>query len=160
MAHKVHLYSEDDQRLDGYGPATTLEFEKIEDAVRHAIGVALERQDFTAALVSADHDLAADLAEHLRNANAFARAVADHPEISGWISTLTEDLEYWSSMGVQTPLDLEKHLALETYSEVYREVYNVRPRGGPSFEDSLDDILKKTRALAQSKTSFDEGPSP
>lgn len=143
MAHKVHLY---DVKAgfgpDGYmRPVETLETEDAEEAIRVATEAIARTGSISASHINVDWRLTPTLEAYFHLSNATARWLADNPIEGAWIGALTEDLEHWKSMGVETPEQMEKYLLLNMYYENYRETYGVRPRDhGMTMETPIEEI--------------------
>lgn len=52
---------------------------------------------------------------------------------------LSEEPSYWAEQGIFTGEDLDRSMAVETYSDAYKEIHGIRPRwvnweGAPAAE--------------------------
>lgn len=66
-------------------------------------------------------------AEFAKQMNDNSRAwLAANPD--GWVGLMSEDQAYWAAQGIHTADDLDRDMAIETYSDIYKETYNIRPR--------------------------------
>lgn len=66
-------------------------------------------------------------AEYAKQTNDKTRArLAANP--GGWAWLMSEDQSYYTAQGIHTADDLDRNMAIETYSDVYKETYNIRPR--------------------------------
>jgi hypothetical protein len=60
---------------------------------------------------------------------------------------LVEDADFWAECKVFTADDLDRHLAIGTYSDVYKERYGFRPRHSVSsltteqIEEKIRDLM-------------------
>ena len=65
--------------------------------------------------------------DYAREVNAKTREwLAANP--GGWAGLLVEDAEFWAEQGVHTYDDLDRLMAVEAYSDAYKEEYGMRPR--------------------------------
>jgi hypothetical protein len=143
MAHKVHVY-DPDAGSDEEGwirPSRTVETSDPDEAIRIARAELDRTGSMMTATVRPDWRLCPDLATYFRLTNAVADWLKENPIKGAWIGRLTEDPEHWAGYGVRTPEELEKHLLLADYSELYKEITGVRPRGtGLTMETPIEEI--------------------
>ena len=93
------------------------------------------------------------LAQYLADRNAATLAwVAEDPS-NRWAGTYTEDLAHWAEIGVLTVRDLMRYEMETQYSDLYKDVYGVRPRGvnfsAMSYEDLSEETAHLMRELEQ-----------
>lgn len=150
MAHKVNFYDiEAGFDSDGFmRPVAVIETEDSAVATRLVTDAIARSKAISAASLSVDHTLCADLSEYLRLTNSVGRWLAENPIEGAWIGMLTEDLTHWHEMGVHTPEDLVKYEMLATYSDYHKEMRGFRPRGtGLTMASPLAEIEAAWDAL-------------
>ena len=87
------------------------------------------------------------LAQYLADRNAATLAwVAEDPS-NRWAGTYTEDLAHWAEIGVLTVRDLMRYEMETQYSDLYKDVYGVRPRGVNFSAMSYEDLSEETAHL-------------
>lgn len=161
MSHKVHLYDVE-KGFDADGvmrPVKVLETEDPAEAVRTATEALAQSRSISAAYIQPDWRLCATLAEYLDLGNALGRYVEANPEIGGWIGQLVEDPAHWADCGVETPEQLEKYLLLQSYSDVYKDTYGVRPRGASFTMETPIEEIEAAYAAMRVSADPEDGPS-
>ena len=83
-----------------------------------------------------------ELKKHLETLNA-------ESEARGNCLLITEDLDHWAESGVTTVAEFDRLMAIETYSDVYKDVNGFRPRRDWSnhtteeIEKELSDLFRE-----------------
>lgn len=161
MAHKVHIYDLE-RGFDEGGwmrPARTLETTDPEEAVRLARAELDRTGSISAATVRPDWRLCPDLRTYFRLTNVVADWLDENPIEGAWIGRLVDDPAHWDGYGVRSPEELEKHLLLSDYSDLYKELTGVRPRhSGLSMASSIEEIEAAYDRLRD--LPADDGPEP
>ncbi|MCW3784322.1 hypothetical protein [Defluviimonas salinarum] len=159
MAHKVNLYDPVNGWSNGtLRPYQTLEFDDPDAAIAAAIGRIRETGSISAACITADCALCADLPAYFKLTNAIAKWLAENPIDGSWMGILTEDPEHWAEIGVKTPLEMEKYLLLTEYSDYHKSVRGFRPRGdGFTMATPIEKIQAAWDALARSEPQDEAG---
>lgn len=163
MAHRVNIFR-DDTDFDEDGvmrPSAILEVEDGDLAVLMMCQLLTAQGNSHHTSLSVDWRLCSDLPEYLRLTNAKARWCEENPDFGLWVSKLTEDLDHWREYGISTPEQLEKHLMLESYSDIYKSQTGVRPRGaGFSMDTPIEEIESALAALYPSRDENECEVSP
>lgn len=87
------------------------------------------------------------LAAYLADRNAATMAWVAEDPANRWAGTYTEDLAHWAEIGVLTVRDLMRYEMECQYSDLYKEVYGVRPRGVNFSAMSYEDLSEETAHL-------------
>jgi hypothetical protein len=49
-------------------------------------------------------------------------------ETGGWATMLVEDQGFWEKQGIRTADELDRAMAIDTYSDAFKETHGFRPR--------------------------------
>jgi hypothetical protein len=67
--------------------------------------------------------------------------VAEDPA-NRWAGTYTEDLAHWAELGVLTVRDFHRYEMVTSYSDLYKDVCGIRPRGMDLDSMSYEELEK------------------
>jgi len=84
-----------------------------------------------------------ELVAHIKAENAKTAAwVAEDPE-NRWAGYVVEDLAHWAEYNIHTVAEYEQYMLDVSYSDLYKEVYGVRPRyaAGSVTQEDYDRLL-------------------
>lgn len=69
--------------------------------------------------------------DYAREKNAATREwLAANP--GGWAPLMVEDAAFWAKQGIHTYDDLDRCMAIESYSDAYKEIVGIRPYINPN----------------------------
>ena len=141
MAHTVRFY-------ENFDLTETHEYSDWDAALSVAQDRWTETSNVFSARIYPDHTGFDDLADFIAAENASADWLEAHPQEGCFITSLTPSLSYWSKVGVTTPEQLARCLAIETYSDFFKDVNGFRPRVGLS-DLSLEELNARIDRLAE-----------
>lgn len=84
-----------------------------------------------------------ELLAHINAENAKTEAwVAEDPE-NRWAGLITNDMKHWADYGIHTVAEYEQYMLDMSYSDLYKEIYGVRPRyaAGSVSQEDYDRLL-------------------
>ncbi len=92
-------------------------------------------------------------------AEEYANQLAADAKARGGQMFLTTDPEHWTSRGVHTGEELARYLAIESYSDAYKDAHGMRPRG-TNFDsmttDEIEDEVSRLYDYAGEKWAGEE----
>jgi hypothetical protein len=86
-----------------------------------------------------------ELVAHIKAENAKTAAwVAEDPE-NRWAGYVVEDLAHWAEYDIYTVAEYEQYMLDVSYSDLYKEIYGVRPRyaAGSVSQEDYDRLLDR-----------------
>ena len=69
------------------------------------------------------------LLAHIRRLNAKTQAWVDESPDTRMAGMIVEDLSHWHNYGIYTPEEFDHYLLVCAYSDMYKSLFGVRPRG-------------------------------
>jgi hypothetical protein len=87
------------------------------------------------------------LASYLADRNAATLAWVAEDPANRWAGTYTEDLAHWAELGVLTVRDFHRYEMVTSYSDLYKDVCGIRPRGMDLDSMSYEELEKEYNYL-------------
>jgi hypothetical protein len=97
-----------------------------------------------------------ELVAHIKAENAKTAAwVAEDPE-NRWAGYVVEDLAHWAEYNIHTVAEYEQYMLDVSYSDLYKEVYGVRPRyaAGSVSQEDYDFLLDCLEAQREAEKEW------
>jgi hypothetical protein len=93
------------------------------------------------------------LQDHIRAINAKTQAWIDEDPDNRWAGMLTDDVDHWHEAGVYTPDRFDRMMTIETYIDIYKDYYGIKPRWVKFDELSTEEIEFMTSLIISTESS-------